>query len=366
MTHEIIDIYGLRKKLEFLEAKRGRHTELITVYVPDGSELYKTISKLGEERGTAENIKSKATMKNVTAALDKIISELRLFKKTPANGLVIFCGNVAEMEGQADFLLETLIPPKPISINLYRCSQKFVLEPLEEMLESTEVYGLLIVDRQEGDIGLLKGKKAEIVKKFESMIPGKFRAGGQSAQRFERVLEGMTNDFFKQIAESANKIFHETPNLKGIIIGGPGPTKQDFLTAGHLATDLQRKIIGQLDIGYTGESGIEELVNKAHEVLKETELAKEKQLVTKFLEHLGKGTGLATKDIEQIRSALQNGAVDIVLVSEKFKDEAIIDEFTALAGNTGASIEFISVETMEGQQLKAIGGIAVILRYKLN
>ncbi len=366
MTHEVIDTYGLKKKLESLSAKRGRHTELISVYVPDGYDINKIIGKLSEERGTAENIKSKATMKNVTAALDKIIGELRLFKKTPDNGLVIFCGNISEKEGQADFLLETLIPPKLISINLYRCSQKFVLEPLEEMLESAEVYGIIIIDRQEGNIAVLKGTRTEMLAKFESMIPGKFRAGGQSAQRFERVIEGMTNDFFKVVAESANKIFHEMPNLKGIIIGGPGPTKQDFLSAGHLLTDLQRKIIGQVDIGYTGESGLEELVGKAQSLLKESALAKEKQLVTRFLENLGKGTGLAIKEVAQIRNALQNGAADVVLISEKFKDEAIIDEFAALAGNTGATVEFISTETMEGQQLKAIGGIAAILRYKLN
>lgn len=365
MAHAVIDTYGLRKKLEFLGAKRGRHTELITVYVPNESELIKAIGKLAEERGTAENIKSKATMKNVTAALDKIISELRLFKKTPENGLAVFCGNVAEKEGQTEFLLETIIPPKPISINLYRCSQKFVLDPLQEMLESAEVYGLIIVDRQEANIALLKGKKAEMLAKFESMIPGKFRAGGQSAQRFERVIEGMTNDFFKLIAENANRLFREIPNLKGIIVGGPGPTKQDFLAAGHLGSDLAKKVIGQLDIGYTGEAGIEELVNKAQDVLKETALAKEKQLVTRFLENLGKGTGLAIKDVQQIKAALQSGAVDVVLISEKVKDEALIEELTRMAAETGATIEFISTETMEGQQLKAIGGIAAILRYRM-
>lgn len=359
-------IYELKKKLELLESKRGRHTELISVYVPAGSELIKTIGRLGDEQGTADNIKSKATRKNVASALEKIISELRLFKKTPEHGLAVFCGNVSEQEGKEDFLLETIIPPKPVTINLYRCSQKFVLEPLHAMLESGEAYGLIIVDRQEANIALLRGKTTQMLAKFESMIPGKFRAGGQSAQRFERVIEGMTNDFFKQIAEEANRVFKEIPDLKGIIVGGPGPTKQDFVAAGHLTHEIAAKIIGQLDIGYTGEAGIEELVNKAQGLLKETEIAKEKKLVTRFLEQLGKGTGLATNNRDAIKHAFELGAVDTVLVSEKIKDDALIEELKAMASNTGAAVEFISTETMEGQQLAHLGGIAAILRYKVQ
>ncbi len=358
--------YELKKKLEFLASKRGRHTELISVYVPDGTDINKTIGRLGDEAGTADNIKSKATRKNVTSALDKIISELRLFKKTPERGLALFCGNVSEKEGQDDFLLETIIPPKPLTVNLYRCSQKFLLDPLSEMLERGDAYGIIIVDRQEANIAVLKGTKTEMLAKFDSMIPGKFRAGGQSAQRFERVIEGMTNDFFKQIAEQANKTFSDMPGLKGIIIGGPGPTKQDFLSAGHLTHDLMKKVIGQVDIGYTGESGVEELVNKAQTLLKETTITKEKNLINRFLENLGKGTGLAIKDIGQIKAALQAGAVEIVLVSEKVKDYALISELERMAADTGATVEFISTETTEGQQLAHMGGIAAILRYKLS
>lgn len=359
-------IYLLKKKIETLENKRGRHTELISVYVPDGTELNKAIGRLGLEQGTADNIKSKGTRKNVTSALEKIISELRLFKRTPENGLAIFCGNVSQVEGKDEFLLETIIPPKPLSANLYRCSQKFVLEPLYEMLETKEVYGLIIVDRQEADIAILRGKTTELLVKLDSIVPGKFRAGGQSAQRFERVAEGLLHDFFKQIAEKANAEFLNIPQLKGIIVGGPGPTKQDFLAANLLHHELQKKILGQVDIGYTGESGIEELVNKSHGILKEATITKEKQLVAKFLEQLGKGTGLALNDMEKIKKAFEVGAVEVVLISEKIKDDKLIADLQRMANETGASIEFISTETMEGQQLFHLGGIAAILRFKVS
>ncbi len=359
-------LYLLKKKIELLQDKRGRHTELISVYIPDGYDLNKTISRLGLEQGTAENIKSKGTRKNVTTALEKIISELRLFKKTPEHGLAIFCGNVSKIPGKDEFLLETIIPPKPLSANLYRCSQTFVLEPLKEMFETGEIYGLIVIDRQEAAIALLKGKTTELLVKLESIVPGKFRAGGQSAQRFERVTEGLLHDFFKEVAEKANAEFLKIPKLKGIIVGGPGPTKQDFLAANLLHHELVKKVLGQIDIGYTGESGIEELVNKSQGLLKEAAITREKQLVTKFLEQLGKGTGLAVNDLEKIKKAFEIGAVDVLLVSEKIRDENLIAGLKKLAEQTGASFEFISQETMEGQQLAHLGGVAAILRFKIS
>ncbi len=359
-------IYELKKKLEMLENTRGRHTELITVYVPSGYDINKAIGRLSMEQGTAVNIKSKTTRNNVTSALDKIISELRLFKKIPEHGLAIFCGNVSPIEGKDDFLLETIIPPKALTANLYRCSQKFVLEPLKEMIESDEIYGLIVIERQTANIALLKGKTIEMKVTLDSIVPGKFRAGGQSALRFDRVTEGLLHDFFKNIAEKANAEFLNIPGLKGIIVGGPGPTKQDFVSQNLLHHELAKKVLGQVDIGYTGEQGLEELVNKSQSLLKETAITKEKQLVTKFLEHLGKGTGLALNDVEKIKKAFELGAVEIVLVSEKVKDEKLIAELEALVAQTGARFEFISLDTMEGQQLSHLGGVAAILRFKVS
>ena len=118
--------FELKKKLKYLGSLKGRHTEFITVYISAGYDMNKTIRLLSEEIGTASNIKSKATKKHVTNSLEKIIGELRLFKKTPDNGLAVFCGNIAEGVGQTDYLIETIIPPEKLSINLYRCSKTFV------------------------------------------------------------------------------------------------------------------------------------------------------------------------------------------------------------------------------------------------
>ncbi|MBU0957945.1 MAG: hypothetical protein KKF56_04010, partial [Nanoarchaeota archaeon] len=158
---------------------RGRHTELITVYISAGFNINVVAKQLESEKSTAKNIKSKATQKAVLESLDTIIRELKLYKKTPENGMAIFAGNFADKEGQEDIQSFVLEPPKPLNTRLYRCDQTFVLEPLRELLEVEEVYGLVVMDRKEATFGLLEGKQIKVLRKLTSGVPGKVRAGGQ-------------------------------------------------------------------------------------------------------------------------------------------------------------------------------------------
>ena len=69
--------YELEELIEKLEGYRGRHTELITVFVPAGAILTHTTKQLENEKGTATNIKSTSTRKNVINALERAIRKLK-------------------------------------------------------------------------------------------------------------------------------------------------------------------------------------------------------------------------------------------------------------------------------------------------
>jgi len=168
----------LKKLIREIEKIRGRHTELVSVYVPAGGNIYDTINQLANEKGTASNIKSKATRKNVLTALDKIISQLRMFKQTPPNGLVVFSGNVSQVEGKEDIRIWSFEPPLKMQQKLYWCDQQFVLDPLRNIVEEKEIYGLIVLDAKEANIGFLKGKQIEQAKKLDSTVPGKTVKGG--------------------------------------------------------------------------------------------------------------------------------------------------------------------------------------------
>ena len=130
----------LEELVEELGKHKGKHTELITVYISEGYDVNSVQRQLDAEKATAKNIKSTATRKNVIDALEKIVRHLKGLKKTPETGLALFCGNVSQVEGQIDLELWDIEPPMPLKIRLYRCDKEFVLEPLKEMLEVEEVF----------------------------------------------------------------------------------------------------------------------------------------------------------------------------------------------------------------------------------
>ncbi len=171
--------FHIRKLIKELETYRGRHTELVTVYIPSEYDIVKIIQHLAQEQGTATNIKSTSTRKNVQDALERMVQHLKLFKQTPKNGLVAFSGNVAEREGQSDVRVWSFEPPEPLNVRIYRCDKQFILEPLIEMCDIKEVYGLIVMDRRDANLAVLRGKKIINLVKTHSEVPGKMRAGGQ-------------------------------------------------------------------------------------------------------------------------------------------------------------------------------------------
>ena len=276
----------LEEVLKELESHKGRHTEFITVYIPAGYDVNSVQRQLEAEKSTAKNIKSTTTRNNVIDALEKIVRHLKTLKKTPEKGLALFCGNVSKVEGQSDLRLWIVEPPLSLKTRLYRCDKEFVLEPLQVILEVSEVFGLIVMDIKEAPIGILEGKRIEVLQKMSSGVPSKIRAGGQSSQRFHRITEGLTKEFYKRIAEGMKKIFFDMPKLKGILIGGPIPTKDEFLDGEYMVTKLRNKVIGRIDVGDSDESGLKELVEKARDILEGQEIIYDKKLLDRFFETL--------------------------------------------------------------------------------
>jgi len=397
-----------KKKMKMLGKFKGKNTELITLYIPEGTDRSTVMNQLTDELSQSSNIKSPTTRKNVQGALRKITTFLKKINfKIPKNGLVVFSGNVSETEGRSDIRLFTVNPIKDLKVKLYWCDSEFHLAPLEEMLAPNEYFGIIAIDKNEATIAQLFGKKYEILYHTASTVPGKTRAGGQSSQRFERLREEATQDFFKKISEKANNYFLPYgEKLKGIIIGGPGVTKRYFINKDLIHHELQKRIIGTVDTSYTDESGIREIVQKSGELLKDTELMKEKVLLENFLGEIARD-GLAMYGQKEVEEALEQGKAEKLLVSEAidwivveklcgtcnktemeiFKDpdkydpaklkcscggnvevmEEVdyLDYIVEKAKDTGAEVSVISTETGEGKQFyEGFGGLGAILRYK--
>jgi peptide chain release factor subunit 1 len=407
--------YEFKKTLEKLEAKQGSGTELISIYIPPDKQIYDVTAQLRDEFGQCANIKSKQTRTNVQSAISSILSRLKYYKNPPEHGMAVFCGTIQLGGDRTDLECTIIEPPEPLNLYMYRCSSNFELEPLRQMLEEKNIYGLLVLDRREAYWGFLRGNRIEPIGGVTSTVPGKQRKGGQSSARFQRLREIAINEFYTKIGERSSAIFLAEKDFfdrfRGVLIGGPSPTKEEFEAGNYLHHELQKRIIGLFDVAYTNESGLPELVDAAQDALKGVEVMKEKAIMNRFLKELVKDDGLAAYGEDSIRKNLEIGAVDILLLSASLRksrlkikcqncghseertiqlepgktvsdilvhncrtcssplivDEEvdIIEELTNFADQSSNRVEIISNDFEEGSILyTAFGGIAAILRYR--
>ncbi|MBR9678816.1 MAG: peptide chain release factor 1 [Nanoarchaeota archaeon] len=353
--------FKLKQTIKKLEQIRGKGTELISVYIPDGYSINLTTNQITYEKSTAVNIKSKQTRKNVLAALEKILVELRKYKQTPPNGMIIFCGNTGGERINLKIWVFSL--PEPLKTKMYRCDQIFWLEPLKEIIQDKAEYLIVCADLQEAALGVLKGKHIQSLKKMESRVPGKFRAGGQSAARLARQRKEQKQSYMNELGRIITKAMEKHGTQK-IILAGPGPFKEELNNERFLGQNL-KKIIGLVDVGYAGTDGFEEVLQKSEDLIKEEELYNEKKELQEFFEKLAKTPNKTTYGYSQVLNIIETGAVEKIFITENNTEEKI-EKINDIAKNYGTQIMIVSTETREGETLKALGGIGAILRYEIK
>jgi peptide chain release factor subunit 1 len=179
--------------------------------------------------------------------------------------------------------------------------------------------------------------------------------------------------------------------------------KDKFKEGEYLDYQLRDKILGVVDTSYTGMQGLQEILQRGESLIEEASVVKERRLMEEFFEHLKKDDGLSVYGLDEVKRALDFGAVKTLLISEEFnwirakfscqcgfetekdvkrdtikkcpkcKSEMEITEEKDLTGvlseqaeSIGSKVEIISTESREGAQFDQLGGIAAILRYKIE
>ncbi len=406
--------YVFKRTLEDLQSYRGMGTELVTLYIPPTRQLGDVNGMLRDELGQSSNIKSKQTRDAVGQALTSILARLKTYKNVPENGLAVFVGNVPIGGQKFKSVAHVIEPPQPVGTYQYRCDSSFNVDPLLGMLDTDDIYGLMIIDRKECSIGLLKGQAIVSMHNKQSQVPSKHGRGGQSQRRFERLTEEAADAWFKHEGEKASEIFLSEPRLKAVLLGGPGSTKNYFAEQNYLHHELMKKLHPTyFDTGYTDDDqGLKELVEAASTAISGIRLVEDKHLMQRFLRETGKPDGgLATYGENEVREALEMGAVEVLLISEDLKktritfthrktgevahrtvdrhkvDEAVdrvasewgginnleyeeidlVEEFADFAESSGSMMHIVSPASEEGGILKnAFGGAVVLLRYRFK
>ncbi len=409
-----VKLYKIRKTLEELSQKSGRGTELISVYIPKGKQLHEIISTLQQEQGTADNIKSDLTRSHVVDSLGKVVQRLKLYKKTPERGLVMFCGALPPEEGgplgSEVVTVWEVDPPKDLNQYLYRCDDHFHVDILKDMLKDDNLIGFLAIDAKDAGWGLLHGEKIEVLGQTGSGVAGKHRQGGQSAKRFQKLREMELSYFYNRVAQTTREYFIDIYPVKGLIISGPGPTKEDFINGSYLEYRLQNNIISTIDASYSGAEGIREAFAKSSDILGNFRLVEEKKLVEDLFREINGNSGKGSYGLQEVIEYLKNNVVKTLIITDdtnlnrvegkckrcqhiqeeiverplvipkkteytnkpcpecnamevKVNEQDIVDYLEILAAKTGTQLEVVSGSAEHGNMLASLGKVGAILRY---
>merc|ERR1711966_123716 len=217
-----IEMWKIRRLIKSLQEARGNGTSMISLILPPKDDVARANKMLGDEMGTASNIKSRVNRLSVLSAIKSTQERLKLYHRVPKNGLVVYCGTILTDENKEKKVTIDFEPFKPINTSLYLCDNKFHTEALAGLLTSDDKFGFIIMDGNGTLFGTLSGNTREIIHKVSVELPKKHGRGGQSALRFARLRMEKRHNYVRKVAEHAAQLLitDDKVNCTGIILAG--------------------------------------------------------------------------------------------------------------------------------------------------
>lgn len=170
------------------------------------------------------------------------------------------------------------------------------------------------------------------------------------------------SDFFSQIVEQVRAL----PSLPVIVVG-PGFIKDDFAREAKSAAQTIFANAQLVHTGQGGMAGIREAMTKPEnsKLLENVRMAEEARAVD-ALKAMMAVDGPCTYGMEQVSRALDAGAVEKLMVSDRLLREGKISEMMKKAESKASEILVVTSRWDPGKQIESLGGIAAILRYRMD
>mmetsp|Transcript_4438 Transcript_4438/g.12801 ORF Transcript_4438/g.12801 Transcript_4438/m.12801 type:complete len:442 (+) Transcript_4438:202-1527(+) len=408
-----IQMWKVKRLIKGLEAARGNGTSMISLIMPPKDQVSRVQKMLGDEFGTASNIKSRVNRQSVLGAITSCQQRLKLYNRVPPNGLVVYTGTILTEEGKERKVNIDFEPFKPINTSLYLCDNKFHTEALNELLESDSKYGFVVMDGNGSLFGTISGNTREILGKFSVELPKKHGRGGQSALRFARLRMEKRHNYVRKVAEQTTQYFitNDRPNVAGLVLAGSADFKTELGQSDMFDQRLKAIILLTVDVSYGGENGFNQAIELSADALANVKFVQEKRLISKFFDEISQDSGKHCSGVKDTLNCLEMGAVDTLIVWENLdlqrlevrndasgeegiimfltpaqeqQEDALRDKDSGeelkvvekmpllewLAENYkkfGCTLEFITNKSQEGSQFcRGFGGIGGILRYSVD
>ncbi|WP_276301784.1 mRNA surveillance protein pelota [Halorussus lipolyticus] len=234
------------------------------------------------------------------------------------------------------------------------------LDRLEEAEEATDNPDVAIVTVEEGQAHI------HTVAQYGAEERAEF-TGTTGKGEYARGRD----ELFAELTDAVSRL-----DVDAIVLAGPGFTKQDaydYIEEEH--PDLTEKIT-TVDTSAVGDRGVHEVLKRGavEEVQKETRIAEEAELIDELTRRIGEGAR-AAYGAEQVQKAADFGAIEhLLLLDERLRVERgnegewdfDVNDLITTTEQKGGDVTVFSSEFAPGDQLEGFGGIAALLRYRLE
>jgi len=233
-----------------------------------------------------------------------------------------------------------------MTLKIQKKWKKYQLDRLQKTRIKKPLLLLCMIDRDQADFLSMKESGLEFMGSIHyKKIKGK---------------EDERESYYASILEK----LEQEDEYQHIIIAGPGFEKENLSNyIKNNNADVSKKVRTEY-ASYTGKAGAQEVIKTSlNNLLKQTRVAEETELIEELLKRINKGK-LAAYGTEGVNHAIQMGAVETVIVSqEKIKEfEDVMKE----AEKISARIVIISAEHESGEKLLGLGGIGALLRFEMR
>jgi len=243
---------------------------------------------------------------------------------------------------------------------------KFVLDRLKEATKSQLRPMCLLVTIEDGTAELFLAADFGIQEAVRIRTSISRKRGDQKSH------DASMKDFFADtlLALQSQLEQHE---FSLIVIAGPGFVKdhfRDFLMGAKIKNLPPVVVESANSIGVPGAKEIlyRGVISKA---VTELKVETETRLVESLIEHISKDDGLGAYGNDEVSNAIQYGAVEELLITDKKlregdeKTRRWMDSLIRNTETTRGSFHIVSTEHPAGDQLQRLGGIGAILRFRL-
>jgi len=233
------------------------------------------------------------------------------------------------------------------------------IERIRDAIAAARLPDIEIVTIEEGEaaIGFLRQYGVEEISRIRQASSGK-REGTDAR-----------SDFFAEVAAQ----LRHAEKVKTFVVAGPGFIKDDFVKyLKNNVKDIADKLIIE-DVSSIGSSGFQEVLRRGaiERVAEEMRIAREARLIERLMVEISTD-GKATYGYEQTKKAIEFGAVEILMIADEtlrnFREKGSggIENLMKEVEHSRGRVVIFSTEFEPGQRLEKLGGIAGLLRFRVE